>query len=126
MNRKLLVMLLCILFCMSAWCADGDVFTAKTIEGVDMTFKVVSEEAKTCQVEKQGKRVLNHEGSLTIPSSANGYTVISLSYAAFKDCKNMTSIEVPNSVTTIGESAFEGCSSLSSVNLGNGVTSRGK
>ena len=126
MNRKLLVMLLCILFCMSAWCADGDVFTAKSIEGVDMVFKVVSEEAKTCQVEKQGNRVLNHEGSLTIPSSANGYSVISLSYAAFKDCKNMTSIEVPNSVTIIGEAAFENCSSLSSANLGNGVTSLGR
>ena len=35
---------------MFVWGADGDEFTAKTIEGIDMTFKVISEADKTCQV----------------------------------------------------------------------------
>lgn len=34
----------------------------------------------------------------------------------------MTSIDIPNSVTSIGEGAFYGCSELTSVNIGNSVT----
>ena len=36
--------------------------------------------------------------------------------------EKLTSIAIPNSITSIGEQAFFGCSSLSSVAIGNGVT----
>lgn len=41
---------------------------------------------------------------------------------AFIDCGELTSIEIPNSVTTIGIAAFENCSKLISVEIPNGVT----
>ena len=44
---------------------------------------------------------------------------------AFEDCKSLTSINIPNSVTSIGSYAFSYCSSLSSVTIGNSVTSIG-
>ncbi len=40
--------------------------------------------------------------------------------------KGKTSIEIPNSVTNIGNSAFEGCSSLTNIEIPNSVTSIGK
>ena len=44
---------------------------------------------------------------------------------AFYNCKNLTGVNIPNSVTTIGNQAFYGCSSLTSVNIPNSVTTIG-
>ena len=44
---------------------------------------------------------------------------------AFYDCRSLTAITIPNSVTSIGKRAFEECSSLTSVTIGNSVTSIG-
>ena len=46
--------------------------------------------------------------------------------SAFSHCSGLTSITIPNSVTSVGESAFYGCSSLSTVSIGNNVKSIGR
>ncbi len=50
--------------------------------------------------------------SITIPDS-----VTSIEYCAFQGCSSLTSITIPNSVTSIGYNAFYGCSSLTSINV---------
>ena len=45
---------------------------------------------------------------------------------AFFDCKNLTSITIPNSVTTIEAGAFQRCSNLTSVTIGNSVSEIGE
>ena len=54
-----------------------------------------------------------YRGDIVIPESVtyNGstYSVISIGYYAFRGCNGLTSITIPNSVTTIGDYTFEGC-----------------
>ena len=58
---------------------------------------------------------------INIPSS-----VTSIGGGAFKDCSRLTSIHIPSSVTRIGKSAFYGCSSLTSIHIPNSVASIGQ
>ena len=45
--------------------------------------------------------------------------------AAFQDCHSLTSVTIPDSLTTIGTDVFRNCTSLSSVTIPNSVTSIG-
>ncbi len=58
--------------------------------------------------------------SLTIPDS-----VTSISERAFSGCTSLTSVTIGNNVTSIGSYAFYDCTGLTSVTIGNGVTSIG-
>ena len=55
-----------------------------------------------------------YTGFVTIPESVtyNGttYSVTSIGYQAFCYCSGLTSVTIPNSVTSIGDAAFSGCS----------------
>ena len=52
-------------------------------------------------------------------------TVTSIGSYAFSGCSSLTSIEIPSKVTSIGLYAFYGCSSLTSIEIPSGVTSIG-
>ena len=41
----------------------------------------------------------------------------------FNCCKSLTSVTIPNSVTSIGKYAFSNCTSLTSITIPNSVTS---
>ena len=55
--------------------------------------------------------------SITIPNS-----VTEIGISTFENCTNLEYMTMPNSVTSIGSSAFYGCSSLTSINIPGGVT----
>ena len=56
--------------------------------------------------------------SMIIPNS-----VTSIGNGAFYDCSSLTSVTIPNSVTSIGYYAFRNCTSLTSITIPESVTS---
>lgn len=59
--------------------------------------------------------------SVTIPNS-----VISIGQWAFSDCSGLASINIPDSVTSIDYGAFDGCTNLTSITIPNNVISIGE
>ena len=67
-----------------------------------------------------GYKGINKQKRISI---AAGTRVIG--YGAFYNCKELTSVNIPNSVKSIGARAFNGCEGLTSINIPNSVTSIG-
>lgn len=112
---------------MAAWSADGDTFTATTIEGVEMTFEVISEVEKTCQpicIEGRDDYFpcisMDYEGCITIPKSVDGYNIVAIGNHAFYESR-ITSVVIPEGVELIDKSAFFNCYLLTNVVVPNGV-----
>lgn len=52
-----------------------------------------------------------------VPSEIDGYPVNRIGKKAFMDCKQLESVELPDSVVLIEEEAFAGCERLAKINL---------
>ena len=97
-------------------------FTAKSIEGVDISFYGYSD--GTCYVSNPAIDP-NYKGTITIPEEVEGLRVVKIWGYSFQNCKGITQVIVPNSVTEIEQYVFEGCTSLTSASLGDGVKKLG-
>jgi hypothetical protein len=62
-------------------------------------------------------------GAIVIPSTLGGYATVAVGDYAFYYTTSLTSVTIPNTVTTIGSYAFSDCTSLTSVTIPNSVTS---
>lgn len=65
-------------------------------------------------------------GTVNIPSSIGGYSVVAIGANAFAGNNKITSIVVPEGVTTIGEKAFADCSALTGVSISSSVVAISK
>lgn len=98
---------------------DGDIFTAQTVEGIDVTFSIISVSQKTCMVGPGGWNgfAIDEEtsGTITIPASVNGYMVVAIGESAFEGRRYITAVNLPNTIETIGYYSFHNMDSLKSL-----------
>jgi len=74
-----------------------------------------------------GKATINrfnkeYSGALSIAKILGGCPVATVGKNAFQSCTNLTSVTIPNSVTSIDEFAFWRCSQITSVTIPDSVT----
>ena len=109
--------------------SDNNIFTAYTDEGQVLTFKVLDENAKTCQVGVgEGNTASyddcaterDYEGTLTIPSEVKGYTVVAIGNAAFWGCK-FSAINIPNTVKSLNYRCLTNCPKLTALSIPSSV-----
>ncbi len=91
-------------------------FTYASTGGVILNYSVIDEASKTCQVATN----TGLEGTVVIPEKVlygqTEYTVTAIDRYAFEEC-DITSIDIPNTITAIGSSAFYYCYNLQEVNI---------
>ncbi|MBQ4358582.1 MAG: leucine-rich repeat protein [Paludibacteraceae bacterium] len=96
--KRLILSTVCMLFC-----ATG-LWAQTLVDGIYYNFDASTQ---TASVVKGGNK---YSGNITIPSTVayNGtsYSVTSIGDEAFSYCTGLTSVTIPNSVTSIGEGAF--------------------
>ena len=131
-----------------AWAAVGNTFTAANMNGVDITYKVLTEEGTTgtvqvgdgnyqaisetkmMEIDGENQEVFDiPEGEFLIPQTVahDGitYTVTAIGdYAFYMNGKTLTAISIPSTVTAIGTDAFYN-SGLVSVTLPSVLASLG-
>ena len=81
-------------------------------DGVTIYYNWINDKTEL-EVTSIGTSHIKYEGSVSIPETVtyNGqiYKVIRIGSCAFEGCSVLTSLTIPNSVTSIGNNAFYGC-----------------
>ena len=91
----------------------GFSLTAFAASESDLTFTLTYDEASYAVSDCDE----NASGELVIPSEYKGKSVTEIDDSAFKDCKAITSVTIPDSVTSIGYDAFENCIGLKEISV---------
>jgi len=116
-----------------AWAYD---FSAVSPSGHTLYYEIISGTTNVGVVRPGSGTTYNNyiSGNVVIPDTVSyndtTYNVTELKvvgyYGTFDNCTGLTSVIIPNSVTTIGDYAFYVCTGLTSVVIPNSVTTIGK
>ena len=91
------------------------------VDGIEWTYRISNGEAEITKHSIPSTTA----GDITIPTMLGNCPVTRIDNYAFHDCLNLTSVKIPDGVTSIGGGAFEGCYRLTSISIPDSVTSIG-
>lgn len=83
----------------------------------DGGLKVVPQITEQLSDEETLTVIGDYQGAIVIPDTVDGLSVVAIDDFAFKNCRELTEITIPASVTLSGKQAFYGCSSLKKLTL---------
>jgi hypothetical protein len=89
------------------------------LESKDYAYIVTNGKASVVSIDKAVS------GEVIIPSTLGGYPVVEIGDSAFYNCRNVTSVVIPEGVVYIGDDAFCYCYGLKSVSIPRSVTAIG-
>ena len=128
-GKKLIALLAFLLFAFLFFAfllfAPQAMFAAR-FEYEGLYYYILSDEDKTCQEGGFSSSLTSVVIPSTVTYNGTTYAVTSIGYYAFRDCYDLTAIEIPNSVISIGVCAFSGCTNLTAIEIPNSVTSIGE
>lgn len=123
MKRFTLLMIVGLLTSLSLWSHEF----SYSYENQTLTYTVLDEELKTCEVSKRSSWV---SGEVIIPAIAQDgdteYSVISIGEEAFAFDNQLIKVTIPNSVTSIKDRAFNSCNYITEIEIPNSVTRIGE
>ena len=130
MKRFSLSILLTLLMSMmgiNAFAADYDI-AVENADGMTIYYSYINDGTELAVAPKVGgspQNISAYQGDLVIPEEVSiegkTYKVTTIGEYAFNSCNQLTSVIIPNSVTTINGYAFQG-SGLKSITIPNSVT----
>ncbi|MBQ6192621.1 MAG: leucine-rich repeat protein [Bacteroidaceae bacterium] len=95
-------------------------FTARNEDGIDITYRVLDLQKKTCEVKADpngdtSQAVASDVSVVKVPFIADGYVVTGIAADAFSSLSSLQSITLPMSIRTIGANAFGYCENVADV-----------
>lgn len=95
-------------------------FTATNAEGIDITYRVLDEQKKTCEVKADpngyGSNAVSSDVSdVKVPFEAGGYVVTGIAADAFDSMSGLQVVTLPASIRNIGANAFGYCENVVAV-----------
>ena len=116
--KSCLYLILFFVLSLSLYAADVEEFVVKSGEGIDLKFKVISEQEKTAMVTGMAAadELPANAATLTIPATANGFAVVSVGEKAFMETPFET-VVISEGVRRIEDRAFFNCHQTKRISL---------
>ena len=106
-----------------AYIGDGAFSDCELLTGIEVdTANPVYHSRGQCLIHSESKTLITGCSASVIPDDGS---VTRIANSAFRGCRNLTSVTIPDCVTYIGNDAFAYCDSLTDIVIPNGVSELG-
>ena len=100
---------------------------AEVVDGNTWNYTVCNGEATVGDSSTSSTAVsTSTSGAIAIPKTLGGYKVTAIGDSAFKNCKKITAIEIPNGILRVGAGAFENCTAVQEIRFPESVVEIGR